>query len=119
MGPNVLAIQGLNVSAADSDFLILPELVATSVAFDQSLQRYFTAPTPGGPNGYASTVSSFPVLFNHHHGRFHTSLRNRSGCNAYVAIIDLGRLGFSLCEANFVFHTQHKSSVQIPVCLDP
>src|SRR5207247_1524238 len=41
-----------------------------------------------------------------------------SGCDGYVLEI-FGHVGFSLSEANFVFHTQHESSVQIPVCLDP
>jgi len=41
-----------------------------------------------------------------------------SGCDGYVVGI-FGHVGFSLSEANFMFHTQHKSSVQIPVFLDP
>lgn len=48
-GADVLAIQGLNASAADPDFLILPELeglAATVIA-----ERYFTPPTPGAANG--------------------------------------------------------------------
>ena len=49
-GPNILAIQGLNVSAADADFLILPELVATTITTDNSGNRFFTVATPGGPN---------------------------------------------------------------------
>lgn len=47
-GTNVLAILGLNATAADDDFLILPELTATSIATNDV--RYFTAPTPGEPN---------------------------------------------------------------------
>jgi len=47
---NVLAIHGLNVSAADGDFLIAPELVG--VAASESVQLlYFTSPTPGAGNG--------------------------------------------------------------------
>ncbi len=46
---NMLAIHGLNLSAADGDFLISPELVGTSSnAGPQSL--FFTVPTPGGAN---------------------------------------------------------------------
>ncbi len=48
-GPNVLAIHGLNSDAADDDFLILPELQATSLQGGGS--RYFLAPTPAEPNG--------------------------------------------------------------------
>lgn len=46
-GDNVLAIQGLNSSAADGGFLLQPELIAgTSLG-----GRYFPSPTPGAPNG--------------------------------------------------------------------
>ncbi len=43
LGVNVLAIQGLNVTVGDDDFLILPDLSGTAV-------RYFPDPTPGEPN---------------------------------------------------------------------
>jgi len=55
-------------------------------------------------------VSTKQRLF-HHDG-------TGSGCDGYVVGI-FGHVGFSLSEANFVFHTQHKSSVQIPVFLYP
>ena len=48
-GTNVLAIQGLNLSADDPDFLILPTLEATG---ETDLGwRYFPAPTAGAANG--------------------------------------------------------------------
>ena len=42
-----------------------------------------------------------------------------SGCNGCVPEIDFEEVGFSLCEANALFNTQHKCGVQIPVLLDP
>jgi hypothetical protein len=54
-GTNVLAIQGLNISAADSDFLLLPQLMATSSSVDPSVRGYFSVPTPGAPNGPGNT----------------------------------------------------------------
>ena len=51
-GNNVLAIQGLNSSASDSSFLILPELLASKV-FENDM-GYFAQPTPGAPNQTAS-----------------------------------------------------------------
>ncbi|HSH16188.1 MAG TPA: CotH kinase family protein, partial [Verrucomicrobiae bacterium] len=56
-GPNVLTIQGLNVSAADGDFLIVPEL--QGIAVDESAGLYLKPPTPGAPNGpgYAGFVA--------------------------------------------------------------
>jgi len=46
-GTNVLAIHGLNTSAGDGDFLILPELIATSHLDDP---QYMTTPTPRNTN---------------------------------------------------------------------
>ncbi len=51
-GVNVLAIQGLNLTAADDDFLVLPEL--TGVAVSVAAERYFTQPTPGVTNAAGS-----------------------------------------------------------------
>jgi hypothetical protein len=48
-GANVLAIHGLNVSATDADFFILPEL--EGIATGTPVERYFTPPTPGTNNG--------------------------------------------------------------------
>ena len=53
-GTNVLAIHGLNANAADSDFLILPELRGVNVSFGTN-GGYFATPTPGAANGPAST----------------------------------------------------------------
>lgn len=57
-GENVLAIHGLNFSAADGDFLISPELVAQATSVDEGDVGYFTAPTPAGPN--AASTSAVP-----------------------------------------------------------
>ncbi|MBN2476259.1 MAG: lamin tail domain-containing protein [Pirellulales bacterium] len=46
VGTNVLAVHGLNVSANDGNFLILPELAAI-----RSGAQYFHPPTPGEANG--------------------------------------------------------------------
>ena len=47
-GTNVLAVQGLNVSADDPDFLLLPEIHATGP--EERRESYFREPTPGAPN---------------------------------------------------------------------
>jgi hypothetical protein len=47
-GTNVLAIHGLNASAGDGDFLVLPDLSATTITTHDV--RYFTVPTPGTVN---------------------------------------------------------------------
>lgn len=47
-GANVLAVQGLNVSANDANFLLQPELLANSFILASNV--FLTEPTPGGPN---------------------------------------------------------------------
>ncbi|MHB1036931.1 MAG: lamin tail domain-containing protein [Pirellulales bacterium] len=47
-GANVLAIQGLNQTAADDDFLVLPELV--DLELTEMANRYFDVATPGSAN---------------------------------------------------------------------
>jgi hypothetical protein len=47
-GTNVLAIHGLNASAADGDFVLRPKLIAREIP-DGSI-GYLIPPTPGGPN---------------------------------------------------------------------
>ncbi|MBI4605962.1 MAG: CotH kinase family protein, partial [Planctomycetes bacterium] len=51
-GTNVLAIQGLNQAATNSDLFILPEMEAVDVKSIRSSEiLYFPVPTPGAPNG--------------------------------------------------------------------
>ncbi|MBN2476227.1 MAG: lamin tail domain-containing protein [Pirellulales bacterium] len=70
-GANVLAIHGLNVDAADGDFLILPELVATSNLDDP---QYMTSPTPGAENiaGYLGLVAD--TRFSHDRGFYSAAI---------------------------------------------
>jgi hypothetical protein len=54
-GANVLAIQGLNRTATDSDFLLQAELIGVTALVDSPTPGYFFAPTPGLPNTGTST----------------------------------------------------------------
>jgi hypothetical protein len=54
-GPNVLAIQGLNVSATNSSFLIQPQLLGRELVI-AGPQTYLFPPTPGAWNGSAGTA---------------------------------------------------------------
>jgi len=56
IGNNVLAIQGLNATAADADFLIAAQLLATKATLDTANKRYFSGPTPGSLNGVGTTT---------------------------------------------------------------
>lgn len=66
-GANVLAIQGLNDTAADGDFMILPELVAGSNTIEQ---QYFANPTPGTYNVGGSIDFIRSLSFSVDHGFF-------------------------------------------------
>jgi CotH kinase protein/Lamin Tail Domain len=61
-GTNVLAIHGLNAHATNADFLVQATLtVRQTLSFAQGSPRYFSLPTPGGPNG-VGTVNLGPIL---------------------------------------------------------
>jgi hypothetical protein len=65
-GLNVLAIQGLNASASDIDFLISAELRGATLSLSTNSAHYFTVPTPGAPNGFGNTNLG-PLVFNVSH----------------------------------------------------
>ncbi len=55
-GPNLLAIQGLNSVADDSDFLLSAELQGRSLSLDRNTPKYFFTPTPDAVNGTGTTT---------------------------------------------------------------
>ncbi len=59
-GNNVLAIQALNITKTNTDFLMQAQLLAASATSSESW-RYFSGPTPGGPNG-TSTNDLGPIM---------------------------------------------------------
>jgi len=67
---NVLAIQGLNQSANDSDFLLLPELIDTHALGTSA--HYFATATPGAFNveGFVAFVAD--TKFSHDRGFYDT-----------------------------------------------
>jgi hypothetical protein len=74
-GQNVLALQGLNRSAADADFLVLPRLEATDGGAPQPSSRlYFAEPTPGLPNGPGFDGLVADVTFSRLGGPFASSI---------------------------------------------
>jgi hypothetical protein len=60
-GGNILAIQGLNLSAEDPTFLVYPELLGVSVPINSGNGLYFTRPTPGAPNN-GGTTNTGPAI---------------------------------------------------------
>ena len=59
-GVNVLAVQGLNDSVSDANFLLEAELLG---AASLHANRYFLAPTPGGPNSAGSSATDLLPQF--------------------------------------------------------
>ena len=53
-GTNVLAIHGVNISASDADFYILPEIIGSIIGVTTQ-QVYFAATTPNSFNGLGTT----------------------------------------------------------------
>jgi hypothetical protein len=64
-GTNVLAVQGLNNSKDDEDFLLVPEVVATGEA---NVQQYFTTPSPRRFNTSATANIVADTQFSHNRG---------------------------------------------------
>ena len=60
-GNNVLAIQALNIAPSNTDFLMQAQLVGQGVSPATAGWRFFSGPTPGGPNG-TSTNDFGPVM---------------------------------------------------------
>ncbi|HEX7469405.1 MAG TPA: CotH kinase family protein [Verrucomicrobiae bacterium] len=60
-GNNVLAIQALNVAPTNTDFLMQAQLLAVTITNFENVYRYFSVPTPGGPNG-TGTNDLGPIL---------------------------------------------------------
>jgi hypothetical protein len=60
-GQNVLAVQALNLSAADDDFLILPVLDAATPPVVPE-PTYFLNPTPGQPNNNGNAQNQGPQI---------------------------------------------------------
>jgi hypothetical protein len=69
-GANILAIQGLNVSAADGNFLVQAQLVEYQV--QSGVNLYFTEPTPGALNGNGIIGFTAAPRFSVDHGFFET-----------------------------------------------
>ncbi len=65
-GTNMLAIQGLNLTAVDIDFLIGAELILTSTGVDSPTPLYFTSPTPGAANA-GGIANPGPVIYDTEH----------------------------------------------------
>lgn len=85
IGTNMLAIQGLNLASADSDFLIQPELEAAQILTIG--QRYFGRPTPGADNdlGFIGFVAD--TKFSHDRGFYDSNFNLTISCDTPDATI--------------------------------
>jgi hypothetical protein len=65
-GTNVLAIQGLNVSADDTNFFISAEMALTVTEGSGIARVFFTTPSPGAPN-FGGIANPGPAIANTDH----------------------------------------------------
>jgi hypothetical protein len=65
-GQNILAIQGVNLNASDGTFLILPELLGSTIIGETASPVFLVQPTPGAPNvGGTATVGPLITEVSH------------------------------------------------------
>ena len=83
-GTNVLAIQGLNDSADDTDFLLMPELIAATAMEEAS---YFTTATPGGFNNSSTAHVLADTRFSHDRGFYDAPFSVTIHCETEGAVI--------------------------------
>lgn len=102
-GANVLAIHGLNLSAGDPDFLILPELEASVVAGVG--EQYFGVPTPGAVNdpGFLGFVAD--TKFSHERGFYDNPFAVTISCTTSGATIRYTIDGTAPSETNGIDYT--------------
>ena len=82
-GPHLLAIQGLNVSPEDPDFLVLPELTLGHSRAGQ----FFTEPSPGAPNGSGWAGFTADTVFSPGRGFYTTPQEVSLTCATPGAVI--------------------------------
>jgi hypothetical protein len=83
-GKNVLAIQGLNDSKADGEFLIMPELIAAS---NRMIPQYFSVATPGQFNVAGAMNIVADTKFNVDRGFYDTPFELQITCDTPGATI--------------------------------
>jgi hypothetical protein len=101
-GANVLAIQALNSSTNDPNFLILPELEADEITGLGA--RYFGKPTPGLANDPGVIGYVDDTKFSHNRGFYETNFELTISCKTPGAVIRYTLNGSAPSETNgFVY----------------
>ena len=108
IGTNILAIQGLNAAASDSDFLLLPEL--EGVAVQNVGERFFGIPSPGQPNILGVIGYVADTKFSHDRGFYDTNFAVTISCATAGSVIRYTVNGTPPSETNGLVY-----SAPIPV----
>ncbi|MFV2067828.1 MAG: CotH kinase family protein, partial [Pirellulales bacterium] len=69
-GTNVLAIQGLNLAADNSDFLLQAELEGLRLTTEGSVPHFFSVPSPGSDANRGASQVAAPATFSRAGGTF-------------------------------------------------
>jgi hypothetical protein len=103
IGTNILGIHGLNLSASDADFLILPELDGANVL--STGERYFGRATPGGVNdpGFLGFVGD--TRFSHDRGFYDEPFTLTISCETSGATIRYTTNGVAPTETTGIVYT--------------
>jgi hypothetical protein len=100
---NVLAIQGLNQSAGDQDFLILPELAEFKTV--GTTNHFFNTPSPGAINGVDFYAGVDTPLFDKTHGFYDTAFSVTLTCATPDATIRYTTNGTAPTATNGTVYT--------------
>jgi hypothetical protein len=102
-GANVLAIHALNVAPDDGDFLIRPELEASTITGVGT--RYFGIPTPGAVNNLGFIGYVADTKFSHDRGFYETNFAVTITCATPGATIRYTTNGTAPSETNGVIYS--------------
>lgn len=86
-GQNVLAVQGLNITANDNDFIISPELIGRNVSVRPEDARFFSLPTPGRANESGADSVLAPPQFSLPGGVYRTNVQIAITSSSSSAVI--------------------------------
>jgi|GEM_PF-1152838 len=106
-GNNILAVQGLNITASNTDFLIQAELMGETL-FNEAQWRYFSNSTPGKIN--SASLDKGPIFSRAGHWP-----QQPSATDSLVVTTALAQAFAPLSEVTLNYRVMFKSELAIPM----
>lgn len=113
-GTNFLTIHGLNFSASDDDFLILPELSAESFDVEMGTHRYFVAATPDQLNGVGS-IDAGPLFLRQDYQVENENLSMPIAGENIIVTVQLAETFHPLAQADLHYRVMYGSERTLPL----